>query len=191
MIKFDSYKSHPETLGAGLMSYPYFQCVSCKVPVQKVVCYEMGKMPYQILTHKNIPLSDVFETDCVFLFCRGQGMRHSEADHPKTMEYVDGYHYNFSAAFKGYCCFCATHAGFGADLFLGMGCYSCKQRNVVVAAFIALTKTKPGESVSWLIHGWAALPSVIIDRIVCHLFDDHLAVEDGVLRPPIPDGVFE
>jgi hypothetical protein len=159
---------------------------------KKVMCYEMGKMPYQILTHTNIPLSDVFDTDSVFVFCRGQGMRHCEPDPPGiSVEYVDGYHYNFSAAFKGYCCFCAMHAGFGADLFVGIGCYSCKRRQAVIAAFIELTKSTPGEPVTWHLHGWAALPSAILDRIVCHLFDDHLAVEDGVPCPPIPDRVVE
>jgi hypothetical protein len=168
------------------MSYPFFRCVSCKVPVQKSVRYDVGRMPYQLLTHCNIPVSDVFDTDEAFAFCKGQGLRYADACHPKTMPYVDGYHYNFSAAFSGYCCFCALHAGFGSDLFGSAGCYSCKRTQAVVAAFVELTKTENGEPVSWRTHGWAALPSTILDRIVCHVFGDHVPVEDGVPRPLVP-----
>jgi hypothetical protein len=175
------------------MSYPFFRCVSCKVPVQKSVRYDVGRMPYQLLTHCNIPVSDVFDTDEAFAFCKGQGLRYADACHPKTMPYVDGYHYNFSAAFSGYCCFCALHAGFGSDLFGSAGCYSCKRTQAVVAAFVELTKTENGEPVSWRTHGWAALPSTILDRIVCHVFGDHVPVEDGVPRPlaPCTAGQFE
>lgn len=173
------------------MSYPFFRCISCKVYVQKAVCYDMGKLPYQVLTHSTIPVSGVFDTDSVFMYCRGQGMQYSEPDYARTMACIDGYHYNFSAAFKGYCCFCAMHAGFGTELFLSVGCYSCKQKRVVVATFIESTKTKPGEPTSWRTHGWAALPSAIIDKIVSHLFGNHVVVEDGALCLPIPDGNVE
>jgi len=159
--------------------------------VQKVIGYDLGKMPFEVITYSDSPVSDVFEKDLRFAFCRGQGMRYSEADHAKTVEYIDGYHYNFAGAFKGYCCFCAMHAGFGTELFLDIGCYSCKQKHVVVAAFIELTKSKPGESVAWRTHGWAALPSVIIDKIVAHLFGNQLVVEDGVFCLPTPSGNME
>ena len=173
------------------MSYPYFRCSACDLPVQKAICYDAGRLPYLLLTHRSIPVSDVFDTDQAFAYCRGQGLRYGEVEHPKTMPYVHGYHYNFSAAFKGYCCFCALHAGFGEGLFWDTGCYGCKRRQLVIAEFIALTKTKEGESVSWRNSGWAALPSAIIDRIVCHVFGDRLVVEDGVPRPPVPDAQFE
>lgn len=186
LIKFDSYKSNPPIRSSGVMSYPFFRCVSCKVPVQEEAQYVTGKLPSRVLLHSSIPLSGVFDTDQVFSFCRGQGMRYSEADHPRTMEYIRGYHYNFSGLFKGYCCLCAFHAEFSVESFMDAGCYSCKQKRAVVAEFIELTKTKSGESVSWRTHGWAALPSVILDRIVSRLFDDQVAVLDGVLCPPKP-----
>jgi hypothetical protein len=61
----------------------------------------------------------------------------------------------------------------------------------VVAAFVELVKPKAGESTLWRTRGWAALPSVILDRIMSHVFDDRLAVEDCVPRLPTPVGQFE
>jgi hypothetical protein len=191
LIEFDLNIKTREKGFEEKMSYPFFRCVSCNSEVQKVICYEIGKLPYFIITHNTIPLSCVFETDEVFSFCRGQGMRYSEANHLPFVEYVDGYHYNFTAAFKGYCCFCALHAGFGTELFLSTGCYCCKHKQNALATFIEITKSEPGAPVSWQTHGWAALPSVIVDKILRLLIGDQLSVEDGRVMAPVPDGKIE
>lgn len=169
------------------MSYPFFRCVCCNAQVQKAVSYEIGKIPSLLLTHKTIPLSDIFETNQTFAFCRGQGIRYNEHSYHAVVEFAAENHYNFSGAFQGYCCFCALHADFGTETFLSVGCYSCKQTQQALANFIELTKSKPGTHIAWQTHGWAALPSVILDNILRHLIGDRLPVEDGRVLVPVPD----
>ena len=173
------------------MSYPFFRCTSCNAPIQQVISYQLGKLPFEILTRNDVALSGVFETDKLFAFCRGQGMRYSEPDSLAVVEFVEGYHFNFTAAFKGYCCFCAMHAGLGTELFLGVACYSCKHKQAALALFVELTASKPGTFTSWHTHRWAALPSVIIDKIIRIAVGNQLSVEDGSMVAPVPDGNFE
>lgn len=174
------------------MSYPFFKCLSCKTKVQEVIAYDKGVMPYVVVS-SNVPLSGIFETDKLFLFCRGQGLRYAEREHSPFMNFVDGYHFNFSGVFEGYCCFCAQHAGFGSELFLGTGCYSCKHKQMAFETFVDILRSASNQQAptQWRSHGWGALPSVIVDKILQCLVGDHLSVVDGVVRPAIPNGNLE
>ena len=174
------------------MSYPFFQCVSCNVPVQKAIEYKLGSIPFGIHQYRDVPLSGIFETSDSLSFCRGQGMRYSDPDHLHVTEFVEGYHFNFSAIFKGYCCFCALHAGFGSELFLDSACHGCRKRDLVSALFVELMRSSnTGMTTSWRTHRWAALPSVILDKIVRYLVGDGLAVHDGRIVPSVPSVEFE
>jgi hypothetical protein len=172
------------------MSYPFFKCLSCQTKVQQVIAYDKGVMPYLVVS-SNVPLSGVFETDKLFLFCRGQGFRYADRDHSPFMNFVDGYHFNFSGVFEGYCCFCALHAGFGTELFLGTGCYGCKHKQAAIEAFLDVTRSEPETHAQWRSHGWAALPSAIVDKILQYLVGEHLPVVDGAALPPVPNGSLE
>lgn len=163
------------------MSYPFFRCVSCHAPVQTVVQYDMGKLPPSLASYRDIPTTDGFEQGDPFRHCRGQGLKYKDrCSLTAVVEYVHGHHFNFSGIFQRYCCFCAMHAVGGPDLFADVACYLCSEKYAVIKAFVDLVYRR--QACGWKQHGWAALPSVILDRIVClAIAGGTLSVEDGVV----------
>ena len=139
------------------MLYPFFQCVSCHARVQKAVPYSRGMLPNIVVFNKSVLLSDGFEGTDYVNFCRGQGRRVS-------LDLVPFSHFNFSGCFDGHCCFCALHSGFGEELFMDVACDKCIQKEMMRKMWSRLY-TASG-SLTWESHGWAALPSSILDKIL-------------------------
>ena len=178
------------------MSYPYFQCVSCQTYVQKAIPYELGKLPQMIVINRNTRLSTIFDTGHTFAFCRGQGLRYNDADAPDVIDFIEDYHFNFSALFKGYCCFCALHAGFGAGLFVDTACYSCKHKHEAVSLIKQLLRPRPlhlhdGNSSPWATLGWSALPAAVVDKILQHLLKEGVQVEEGCIMVKTPKALYD
>jgi hypothetical protein len=164
------------------MSHPFFRCVSCSVPVQRVVLYDKGKLPPILASHRDIPTTDGFEEGDPYRHCRGQGTKHKKLEgvkHQNSCSEESEYHFNFSGIFQNYCCFCAMHACGDDCLFMDVACYLCTDKNAMIRAFMELYRTK---GTSWQTHGWAALPSAILDKIVgLVIAGGTLAVEDGAV----------
>ena len=139
------------------MLYPFFECVSCHSRVQKVVPCSRGMLPNHVVFNKNVLLSEGFDGEDYVNFCLAQGRR-------VPVELLSFAHYNFSGCFDGYCCFCALHAGFGEALFVEVSCKKCIQKEEVRKIWSSLYAAQP--FVNWRSHGWAALPSSILDKII-------------------------
>ena len=157
-------------------SYPFFNCVSCRVRVQQVIPYEAGSIPSMIVGNRFIKLSSGFDKGDFTLHCRAQGKRYGTPDMPAYMDFVEGHHYNFDDRLKGMCCFCALSCGIGSELFLTVACFHCKRKEMLRAEFSKLYKVK---GVCWDAHGWAALPSAVLDNILRHFVGGNLPIVDG------------
>jgi hypothetical protein len=102
---------------------------------------------------------------------------------PVFVEHVDGLHYNFNGVFEGCCCFCALHRGFSADSFRDVGCCYCNRKEHIRRIFRGVF-VKRGSPATWSTHGWAAMPSGVMDYILgfvmgpsCRLVDGEVQVE--------------
>ncbi len=140
------------------------------------------------LTTSSFDDASVFERHC-----RGQGPRYNHSSGALVYGVdcdSDTPHFNFSGFFVGMCCFCASHTGFGSELFLSSGCSNCVRKDILLSAAARLF-AKRGDSVdpSWGSHGWRALPVALVDCILAfvagiHGAEERIAVYDGkiVLR---------
>ena len=136
------------------------------------VSCEPGCLPLIACTDKNYKFSTAFDQDALFTHhCRGQGSHYNTRHETPVLYRGDGMsvHYNFSGFYCGNCCFCALHSGFGHGVFSQMGCSNCVRKEVLREEFAKLIAKRASSSfavVSWVSHGWRALPSVVIDYIL-------------------------
>ncbi len=166
------------------MSYPCARCRVCRSRVQVAVHCVPGELPALACSDRDARFTALFEDDAAALSCcRGQGTRYSPwPHHNQTL------HYNFSGAFTGLCCFCALKAGFSPSVFGQTACRQCVWRERLRAEVAVCFGSGAGAtSVSWVSHGWRALPSAIVDRIlvlVLGLDGRNADVLDGEVRVP-------
>ena len=163
------------------MAYPFFHCVLCDAHVQKAVPYEVGRMPTCVLNNRYCRLSDGFDGDDFTYYCRGQGGRYRTAYMPQFVEFIDGFHYNFDGVFHGLCCFCALHRGFCKELFVDVSCYNCKRKEFIRRLFLKVFDARK-DSATWETHGWAALPSAVLDLILGFVVGPRCVLVDGEVR---------
>ena len=149
-------------------SYPFFDCVSCGVRVQMAIeCSAAGRIPLAVVGNRFVRLSSEFDRGDFTLHCRGQGERYSRPDSFSATAFLghaEQGHYNFSGFFKGACCFCVLHGGFGSELFVTSACFHCRRKEMLRSEFVKLYMTK-GET-AWRTHRWSALPSAVLDKIL-------------------------
>ena len=163
----------PATVQSSLMpnSISVLVCVSCKISIQKATD------SFSSYNDSN-EVSAYFDNGDYILHCRGQGRRYNSSDSVSALEglRIDDDHYNFSGYFKGACCFCALQGGFGSELFLTNACINCTRKETKLYT-IDIEKGV----VSWESHGWAALPSGILDNILRIFLGGDLLIIDGAL----------
>lgn len=157
------------------MSYPFFECVACSSRVQKAVFCVPGSLPPVAYLSRHSRFSSAFDEDSEFVrHCRGQGA-HYHTRHEMPLLYPsDGVESLHSGCFAGLCCFCAFSSGFGRDAFDRTGCCNCVRKECMRKAFSGLLAKRrkdgcassPSSAVSWASHGWAALPSALVDHIL-------------------------
>jgi hypothetical protein len=87
-------------------------------------------------------------------------------------------HYNFDGSLSGLCCFCAINTGIPKDMF--KACYNCEQKESVRAEFARLYKIRASSECQW-----AALPAVVLDKIIRYFLGERLTVTDGAAATPM------
>jgi hypothetical protein len=164
------------------MLYPFFSCVICRNRVQLAVYCIPGELPSGGCLERGSRSSTLFEEEAVFSqHCRGQGTRFSVWNRVTHSPHDDSslIHYNFTGCYSGMCCFCALKVGFSADIFGQVGCRHCVRKELLRAEVARCFGSAGG---SWTSHGWRALPSAIVDRILVFVLGVDgrgVAVDDG------------
>ena len=156
--------------------YPFFECTRCKCRVQMATDHTTGKLPTVAVNDRRTKLSSQFDHGDFSIHCRGQGQRYytqqnALAPYPTRMEFT---HFNFSGPLSGLCCFCASLSGIEYIMIVSRNaCFNCTRKEALRREFARLYRLAPSSC------PWAALPSVVLDKILCALLGSGLNVMDG------------
>ncbi len=154
--------------------YPFFECAKCNCRVQMAIECSEGKLPFVATNDRRTKLSAQFDHGDFSVHCRGQGQRYHTQENAlqpyrKRMQLT---HFNHCAGrIQGLCCFCASIS----SMFFAANdaCFNCTRKDALRKEFARLYKLSPSSC------PWAALPSVVLDKIICSFVGGRLSVTDG------------